>query len=203
MNRKLASSLLASALYLWAAPSVVAAQAPDPAEPATPPDPTPTTGRGFSWGAHAVLPLFLGEVHYVGAADDAPYYNPGAGVLGRVGIELPYGLSLYGIFSLQAFSVEGQKALLLYRGALELRWTIDTGTFVLPIVSAGGSALFYVRDGAMGATGGVHGSGGVAFAIAWWAQFEVMVELDVAFPGEAFTDVVLALVPSVGGSFFF
>jgi hypothetical protein len=168
-----------------------------------PSDPTLTTGRGFSWGGSIVVPMLLGDVRYAGSDERVPFYSPGGGVLGRIGWELPYGLAIYGIFSLQAFAVEAQQALLLYRGSLEVRWTIDTGTPVLPFVTAGGSALFYIRDGVMAPTGGVHASAGIAYALAWWAQLEANVELDVAFPGEAFADTVMALVPSVGGTFFF
>ena len=164
---------------------------------------TPTQGRGFSWGGAAVLPMMLGDVRYAESGALVPYYSPGGGIMGRVGIELPYGFGLYGIFSFHASSVEAETALLLYRGALEVRYTIDTGVPVLPFFGVGGDLLFYIRDQSLGTTGGLHANAGIAFAVAWWAQLEVIVELDVAFPGAAFRDTVLTFMPSVGGTLFF
>jgi len=164
---------------------------------------TPTQGRGFSWGGAAVIPMLLGDVRYAESDAHVPYYSPGGGVMGRLGIELPYGFGLYGVFSLHATSVEAETALLLYRGALELRYTIDTGVPVLPFFGVGGDLLFYIRNQSLGTTGGLHANAGIAFAVAWWAQLEVIMELDVAFPGAAFRDTVLTFMPSVGGTLFF
>lgn len=197
------STLLA--LIALAAP----ASAQDVSEPAASgssvPDDTltPTQGRGFSWGGAAVLPMMLGDVRYAESGALVPYYSPGGGVMGRVGIELPHGFGIYGIFSFHASSVEAETALLLYRGALEVRYTIDTGVPVLPFFGVGGDLLFYIRDQSLGTTGGLHANAGIAFAVAWWAQLEVIVELDVAFPGAAFRDTVLTFMPSVGGTLFF
>lgn len=88
--------LRASMLVLLVGLCPLAAQAQvDPAE-AEPveasPDPTPSSGRGFTWGGSVVIPLLLSDVRYAEADTLVPFYSPGAGVLGRVGIELPYGL---------------------------------------------------------------------------------------------------------------
>lgn len=204
------SPLLAFALLALTATSAAqdvseaAANEPQASTSGVPDDTlTPTQGRGFSWGGAAVIPMMLGDVRYAESDMLVPYYTPGGGVMGRVGIELPYGLALYGIFSLHASSVEAETALTLYRGAVELRYTIDTGVPVLPVFGVGADLLFYIRDQSLGTTGGMHANAGIAFAVAWWAQLEVIVELDVAFPGAAFRDTVLTLMPSVGGTFFF
>lgn len=165
--------------------------------------PSVTEGRGFAWGGAAVVPLLLGDVRYAEAATNAPYYTPGAGVLGRVGWELPYGLGLYATFSVRAFAVEAEQALQHYRGGLELRWTIDTGVAALPFVGVGGTVDFCSRNGSLGTTGGLTGAAGVAFAVAPWAQVEIGLELASLFPGAAFANTVWALTPSVGGTFFF
>jgi hypothetical protein len=184
---------LAALVLLWAAPL--------DAQPAA--EPTVRDGRGFSWGGVAVVPVLIGDVRYVERPDPVPYYAPGAGVLGRIGWELPYGLGLYGTFSVRAFAVEAQAALQHYRGGLELRWTIDTGTVALPIATIGGTVDFLSRAGALGTTGGVFGAAGIAFAVAPWAELEIGLELSVVFPGVAFVDTVLCLTPSIGGVFFF
>lgn len=197
-------------VLLGLCPIVAGAQV-EPAEPAnaeaalpsTPPDPTPSSGRGFTWGGSAIIPLLLGDVRYADADALVPFYSPGAGVLGRVGIELPYGLSLLALFSVDALAVEAQKAMIFYRGGLELRWTIDTGSAALPILGVGGDILFLSRDTAITTTGGLHANAGIAFAVAWWAQVEIGVEVGVMFPGAAFRDTVLSFTPSIGGSFFF
>jgi hypothetical protein len=166
-------------------------------------EPTVAEGRGFSWGGVAVVPVLLGEIRYAEVPTPVPYYAPGAGVLGRIGWELPYGLGIYGTFSVQAFAVEAQAALQRYRGGLELRWTIDTGTAALPFVGVGGSVDFFSRNGSFGTTGGLFGGAGVAFAVAPWAEVEIGLELSAAFPGAAFVDTVWCLTPSIGGTFFF
>jgi hypothetical protein len=160
-------------------------------------------GRGFSWGGLVVVPVPLGELRYVEDPVAVPYYAPGAGVLGRLGWELPEGLGLYATFAVEAFAVEAQPALQRYRGGLELRWTIDTGSAALPFLSAGGAVEFFSRDGALGTTGGAAASAGVAFAVAPWAQVELGLELSVAFPGAAFVDTLWLLAPALGGTFFF
>jgi hypothetical protein len=165
--------------------------------------PSVREGRGFAWGGLVVVPVPLGEVRYVEEPVPVPYYAPGAGVLGRLGWELPEGLGLYATFSVQAFAVEAQAALQRYRGGLELRWTIDTGSAALPFLSAGGAVEFFSRDGALGTTGGISGGAGVAFAVAPWAQVEMGIELSVAFPGAAFVDTFWLLTPALGGTFFF
>lgn len=165
--------------------------------------PSVREGRGFAWGGLVVVPVPLGELRYVEAAAPAPYYAPGAGVLGRLGWELPEGLGLYATFAVQAFAVEAQPAMQRYRGGLELRWTIETGSAVLPFVGVGGAVEFFSRSGALGTTGGLFGGGGVAFAVAPWAQVEMGVELSAVFPGAAFVDTIWLLTPALGGTFFF
>lgn len=199
-------SALLLALSLWAlslgALSLGAGRA-EAQGPERAPDPTPTVGRGFTWGGSAVIPLLLGDVRYASSDAPVPFYSPGGGVMGRIGYELPYGFSALAIVSVEAFSVEAQKALILYRGGLELRWTVDTASAALPFVGVGGDLVLLSIGPSLDTTGGVHANAGIAFAVAWWAQVEVALAFDVIFPGVAFRDTVLALVPSVGGSFFF
>lgn len=191
------SGLLAI-LALLAASSVAHAQPPA----------SPSAGRGFTWGGSAILPIWIGELRYAETpATQTPYFPLGGGVTGRIGGELAGGLVLEVVIAIDGHSVDhmrdGAGSLVGYRGGLQARWMIETGTEIVPFVGAGGSLLILNRGGSVGTTGAVHAVLGVQWMLANWAALEIACEGNVVFPGAALADVAGYVSPMIGADFYF
>lgn len=179
-----------------------------PAGASAQPPASPSAGRGFTWGVSAILPVWVGELRYAEApAVAVPYFPLGGGVTGRIGGELEGGVVLEAVLAVHGHSVDHMRAnagaLVGYRGGLQLRWMIETGTDVVPFVGAGGSLLVLSRGGSVGTTGTVHAVLGAQWMLARWVALELAVEGDVVFPGAALSDVGGYVSPMLGADFYF
>ena len=200
---------VAAAFALVASTSSAAAQSAElpPAEPEAPRLPSPAAGRGFTWGAFAATPIWLGELRYAESGIAVPYFALGGGPVGRIGAELPGGLVLEVIIAIHGHSVDhmidNRGSLVGYRAGLGARWMIDTGSPLVPFLGGGGSVLFLNRGGSLGTTGVVHAMLGAQWILANWVALELGVEGALVFPGAALSDVAGYLSPQIGASFYF
>ncbi len=186
------ANLVATCLLVWTAwgtPVRVRAQGSRPDE-----------GRGLSWGASFGAPIVLGAVADA-AGRPLGLLEPGGGAEGRIGYELPGGLALGLVAGVFAHASSTTRALTSYRGALEARWTIETGTVVAPTLAAGLGVDLEQFERGLAATGYGRLWVGTQWLLDSWFSLDLGATLEASIPGDAFRDAVAWVCPQIGVTF--
>jgi hypothetical protein len=155
-------------------------------------------GRGLVWGASGTVPTIVTTVHYAEIATLAPVVPPGGGVEARIGIELDSGLTIEFAGGIDGHAVDGQDALVRYRGGAQLRMPFDLGGDVFPYVGVGAALALFSRNQSMSTTFDVRGLVGLAWWPEPWFALDFSVATDVTPPGFAFTDTLVIVTPAIG-----
>lgn len=158
-------------------------------------------GRGLTWGATAIAPVLLGDVRE-GDGRAIAYLQPGGGAEGRIGFELPAGISIGGLVGVSAHVSENSRAFTLYRLAAEARWVLDLGADVAPAFGLAAGLLLAQLDAGIRATAYARLALGVDVLIAQWISLSVALAVEGALPGDAFADPIAWLTPQVGVVFY-
>lgn len=158
-------------------------------------------GRSLTWGASAIVPMYLGDVRERDGRAIA-YLAPGGGIDGRVGYELPGGLALGVTGGIAAHASENSRALVSYRGAVEARWVIDVGADVAPLVGLAAGVFLAQLDAGLVATAYARVLAGMQILLAPWAALEIAISIEGALPFEAFADAIAWVSPQFGVSFY-
>lgn len=148
------------------------------------------------WGGGPLLPISVLTVSQPNGAliDVVP---PGGGVAMRIGFELGgFGLELAG--GMRAHGVQNGAPLIMAGGGLGLRWAIDVGGPVRPLVMAHGYLWIVTHEGGSGPTFAADAGGGVEIELASWIALEVTVLAEVVAPAEILSDAALFVTPAVG-----
>ncbi len=157
-------------------------------------------GRGLLYGVSAAFLLGATPLAPLeGEASPAP--SPGFVVRGRVGWELPPGITLGLVVGGGGLVSEQGRSTLLLGGLVEGRYTIDV-TLVRPFASlALGLALLKEASG-LRATFTSEASVGVEVPLAPWAALEASLGAELLAPGDALESaLVLAILPRIGVGF--
>lgn len=157
-------------------------------------------GRAFTWGFAAIVPILLGDVRETSGRTLA-YLNPGGGVEGHVGYELEHGIMIGVVGGVNAFVSENSRALAMYRGGVEGRWTIDVGSMVAPVVGLAAGVFLAQLDAGMVATAYGRVLLGAQLVLAPWIAVDAGVSIEGALAMDAFADPIAWISPQVGLSF--
>ncbi|MDQ3032994.1 MAG: hypothetical protein M3Y87_11290 [Myxococcota bacterium] len=157
-------------------------------------------GRALTWGFSAIVPILLGDVRETSGRTLA-YLNPGGGVEGRVGYELEHGITIGLVGGVNAFVSENSRALAMYRGGVQGRWTIDVGSIVAPVIGLAAGVFLAQLDAGMVATAYGRVLLAAQLVLAPWIAVEAGVSVEGALGMDAFADPIAWISPQVGLSF--
>lgn len=189
---------LGIALATVVALAAVTARADEPPRSERPID----RGRALTWGFAVIVPVWLGDLREPGGRG-LEYVNPGGGVEGRIGFELPGGLALGVAGGISAHASDNSRAINAYRGGAEARWTIDVGEIVAPSFGiAVGFMLVELDATGIRPTAYARVLAGAQILFAPWLAMELGVSLEGALGIDAFRDPVVWVSPQIGLSFY-
>jgi hypothetical protein len=156
-------------------------------------------GRGFVYGASAIVPILAGELRYAEPPHAvANYVAPGFGVDAHAGIEFDGGFRLELVGGIDGHAVQSQTPLARYRVGASARYTLDLGADVYPFFAVGAALALFNRNASLASTLDVRGLVGVGWWLATWFGLELAVAVDVTPPGFAFTDTFAIVTPMIG-----
>jgi hypothetical protein len=155
------------------------------------------TGRAFTWGVAAMLPLLAGDVR---ESDGRllRYLQPGGGVEGRLAYELSGGIALGVSGGVAAHASQNSRSLVFSRVLAEVRWTIDTGADLAPSLGIGAGLLLAQLDRGLAASACARVLGGIEWLLARWAALEITVAVELSLAGDAFADPIACVTPRFG-----
>lgn len=156
--------------------------------------------RFFYWGGAGVVPIAVTPLAQLdGTPIDA---LPGGGVVGRIGLMFgDVGLELAG--GVRAHGVTNGLALTIYGGGAGVRWAIDVGGDVRPLVLAHANFWYLTHAGGGGATFAADAGGGAEISLASWIALDLFVIAELVVPLEVFSDVALFVTPGVGLALYY
>jgi hypothetical protein len=190
---------MAAALAAALAASAVLRSAPAAADDGSAPR-TLARGRALVWGATALVPMIIGDAREIDGRL-IRYLAPGGGVEARVGYELPGGLALALAGGVTAHASENSRSLGLYRVLGEVRWAVDAGGEVAPLLGLGAGLLLAHLDRGTAPTAMARVLAGIEWLPAPWMAIEFSLAMEGALGGEAFADSIVAATPRIGVAF--
>jgi hypothetical protein len=190
-------------------------------------EPSAQQGRGIEYGAHLLVPIFLTNPVTRVRVDDATTREGdvdaglGLGIHGRIGWEFGAGFSIEanvgGLFSTvsgtivdDGSSFDPQLTLLSFWLGAGARFAILNPSAFVPFVGVGAGVHFwdFCKDGdstceSNSISVAVNGVVGFAYEISPFAAIEAGLQTNVAFPGDAFTETEVYLMPFAGGTLYY
>ncbi len=173
------------------------------------------SGRGLVYGAHLVVPIALTDVRRAGGGATLPMLNPGAGLLVRLGWELPAGFSIeaQGGFALHVVDHPSCAAMECPRrqltridARLAARYAFLNGSGFTPFVELGAGARILTFDFGDGldepspaASFAAHAGAGIQLEPAPFVAVELGLVVDYLVPIEPLdAPGILGLTPFAG-----
>lgn len=181
--------------------------------------PQPVGGRGIEYGAHLIVPVYLGNPTLDLPTEPEVALGLGIGFQGRLGFEFPGGLTLEGNVGVLGNNVDEVGALSASNTTLVNVWVGLGGRFsflnpsaLVPFVGAGIAANLWSVSTDKGGTVessesefafGFNALGGIAYELSPELAAEFGVQVNYSLAPESFSKGFLFVTPFLGGTLYY